>query len=83
MMSIGNKVSNSAMSRLDEIRKLSEVPKTKLALETGVNRHTVAKYLSTTSSATFGAFIDTAIALGADPVQILSDALQAQGKCDE
>jgi DNA invertase Pin-like site-specific DNA recombinase len=70
----GYKVAASAVNSLRVKSLLDEVPKTEIAERTGVTRLTVAKRLKR-KDMSLSAFIDTADAIGADPLKIWKDAL--------
>lgn len=70
---------SSAVKSLRAKALLDEVPKTQIARATGVNRATVGRRLKSRDMM-LGAFIDTSLAIGADPVRVLADAITREEK---
>ena len=67
-------VTSSAVKGLRVKALLAEVPKTAIARKLGVNRATVAKTLKG-NDIKLSAFVQTAQMVGADPVQLLAEAM--------
>lgn len=78
MMSHDN-IAASAVNSLRVKALLDEVPKTQIAREVGVSRQTVRKQLSG-GDMSLSAFIRTAKAVGADPVQVLDKAIRVNSQ---
>lgn len=74
-----NKTAASAVKSLRVQSLLEEVPKTRIAREVGINRQVVAKHLKS-DDMRLSEFIKTANAIGADPIQILSDAMGSESE---
>ena len=72
----------SAVRSLRVQALLSEVPKTQIAKNVGVNRMTVAKHLKS-DDMSLNMFIRTAQAIKADPVKILAEAIESIQKQEE
>jgi ribosomal protein S7 len=72
---IATTIAASAVKSLRVKSLLDEVPKTAIAREMGVNRATVAKRLKS-DDISLGAFIEMSDAIGADPVEVLQQAIQ-------
>lgn len=68
-------IAASAVKSLRVKSLLDEVPKTEIAQRTGVNRMTVAKRLKR-DDISLAAFISTAKAIDADPVEILREEMK-------
>ena len=66
----------SAVKSLRDKSLLDEVPKTSIAQKTGVDRNTVRHRLKA-DDMPLSAFIGTAQALNADPVQVLAEAIES------
>lgn len=71
----GNKIAASAVKSLRDKSLLDEVPKTEIARKTGVSRNSVAKRLKS-GDMKISVFLDTASAVGADPLAILRKAME-------
>lgn len=69
-----DETSASAVKSLRVKALLDEVPKTEIARKTGMNRATVRKYLKG-DDIKLSAFVQLARAIGADPVEVLADAI--------
>ncbi|WP_172147200.1 hypothetical protein [Bifidobacterium panos] len=70
-------VTSSAVKSLRAKALLDEVPKTQIAEDLGVTRQTVARRLKA-NDMMLSDFISTAEAVGADPVDVLAEAIGAE-----
>ena len=70
-------VTSSAVKSLRAKALLDEVPKTQIAEDLGVTRQTVARRLKA-NDMMLSDFISTAEAIGADPVDVLAEAIGAE-----
>lgn len=70
-------VTSSAVKSLRAKALLDEVPKTQIAEDLGVTRQTVARRLKS-NDMMLSDFISTAEAIGADPVDVLAEAIGAE-----
>lgn len=73
----------AAAKAVDATRRrmlLTKTPRTAIAEESGTNRQTVSKYLEHSNDMTLGMFIAASRLTGADPIETLSNAIEATGR---
>lgn len=78
-MTPANKPAASAVKSLRVKALLDGVPKTVIAAAVGLNRVTVGKHLKK-ADMSLDEFVETALAIGADPVQVLAEAIESTRK---
>lgn len=76
MIASANNAAASAVKSLRVKALLDEVPKTYIASKVGLNRMTVGKHLKS-DDISLSEFIKTAIALNANPAQVLAEAIES------
>lgn len=82
MTKVARDIAERAAAGIKRRFLLAECRKTKIAAELGVNRATIARWLNT-KDPDLSVFLDMSNAVGADPIEVLSAAINESALADK